>query len=147
MNFNSGPEFGSFGLENEPAIDKITRAEMLAELSLKTANNAQEFAVNQINRDPILHTMLSKVINCGPELDPDYVQHLRKMIALRLNGSVEIQVQAGQDRDFYLSMAWEARSELRELDGFKADLTGLPDMWDIAYKDLLHLEGGEPGAN
>lgn len=85
MRLGGGPEGSSFGFE-ESGISEMERLDLVRQLAGHIEASAQELGAKHINRDPIVHTMLSKVIEGGPDLDPTHAAHIRKMIALRMWG-------------------------------------------------------------
>lgn len=139
MSFNSGPEFLS-GPEREPGLSAIERLDLLAEIAARSATIAHELGAVQVNQDPVLHAMLSKVIEGGPELDPTHQSFLRKMIALRLNGLPEDVAKSETDYAFYSSAAQTVRGEIEELRGMLGE-DRLTDPWDAALQDLTDLDG------
>lgn len=141
MRFGGGPEGPSFGFE-EPGISEMERLDLMQQLAGQVEASAHELGAKQINRDPILHAMLGKVIESGPNLDPTHVAHIRKMIALRMCGLPDIAVQAARDQEFYVLAIQTVNDEIEELRAIPG-AEDLPDMWDIALQDLLGLEGEE----
>jgi hypothetical protein len=142
MGFNSGPEGPSFGFEEESGISEMERLDLMQELAGQIEASSHKISAERINQDPILHAMLGKVVEGGPELDPIHVAHLRKMIALRMCGLSDMAARAARDQEFYglaLQTVQDEIEELRAIPG--AD--DLPDMWDVALQDLLGLEGEE----
>lgn len=141
MRFGGGPEGPSFGFE-ESDVSEMERLDLMRQLAGQVEASAHELGAKQINRDPILHAMLSKVIESGPILDPTHVAHIRKMIALRMCGLPEIAAQAARDQDFYGLAILTVQDEIEELRTIPGS-DDLPDMWDIALQDLLDLEGDQ----
>lgn len=140
MSFNGGPNFPSF--DSEPGISEIDRLDLMRSAAAEVEATAHEFASREISRDPILHTLLGKVVEGGAELDRTHLAHLRKIIALRLSGLHDIAAQAAQDQDFFELMSTTVQAEIEELNAL-AEANELPDLWDIAYEDLLRLESEE----
>lgn len=138
MSFNSGPNFPSFSFE-ESGVSGLERLDFMRSVAAEIEATAHEFAAREINRDPVLHTLLSTIIEGGAELDPQYLSHLRKIATLRLAALQDVAIQVAQDQEFFTLMSVTLRSEINELDTL-AEANELPDMWDIAYRDLLQLE-------
>ena len=141
MRFGGGPEGPSFGFE-ESGISEMERLDLMQQLAGQVEASAHELGAKQINRDPILHAMLDKVIESGPNLDPTHLAHIRKMIALRMCGLPDISAQAAKDQEFYGLAIQTVHDEIEELRTMLG-AEDLPDMWDIALQDLLGLEGEE----
>lgn len=83
---------------------------------------------------------MRKVIEGGAALDPSHADHIRRIIALKLGGLTTATVQAAQDQNFFELAATTVEAEIIELHTFAKD-EDLPDLWDIAYEDLLRLKG------
>lgn len=141
MRFGGGPEGSSFGFE-EVGISELERLDLMRAVAAEVEVTAHKFATSEINRDPLLHTLLGKVVESGAELDDIHLAHLRKMIALKLGGLHDIATQAAQDQKFFGLMSSVVETEIEELNAL-AEANKLPDLWDIAYEDLLRLEGNE----
>jgi hypothetical protein len=136
-----GPDFGGF--EGETALSQIERSQMLAELARTQQEMAHEHAAAEVAKNPELLAMLGKLIEGGPELSPEATAHLRRMIALSYNFYAYAQqaADAAIDEELHGMVVESLQGELDELDRM-AESETLPDLWDIAYEDLLRLEGG-----
>ena len=139
MSFGRGPEGPSFSFE-ESRLSEMERLDLMRQLARQVEASAMKLGAEQINRDPILHTMLTKVIEGGPDLDPTHIAHMRKMIALRMCGLPDVSAQAASDQAFYGLAIQTVQYEIEELKSIPG-AENLPDMWDIALQDLLGLEG------
>jgi len=138
MGIESGPSF----YEGEPAVSEFARAELMLDLATEKARLLGEGLTREIARNPELDAMLGKLIECGPDMDPHTKAHLRRMISLWIGTHRDMIVDANHDVDFFRTVLQELQSELDEMADFETDLSELPDLWDIAYKDLLDLENG-----
>lgn len=138
------PEFGGFGYEGETALSEIERSQMLAELARTRQEIAHGHAAAEVAGNPELHAMLGKLIEGGPELSPGTRAHLRRMIALSYNFYTYARqsADAAIDEEFYGVVIGALQGELDELNAMAED-ERLPDLWDVAYEDLLRLEGNE----
>jgi hypothetical protein len=85
--------------------------------------------------------MMTKLIEGGPELDPDTKAHLRRMIALWIGAHTDAMIQDQSEVEFYRMAAMEVQRELDELKGLESQLDDLPDLWDMALEDLIRFEG------
>jgi len=138
------PEFGVFGYEGETALSEMERSQMLAELARTQQEVAHEHAAAEVAENPELLAMLGKLVEGGPELSPGARAHLRRMIALSYNLYAYAQqaVDAAVDEELHGIVIGTLQGELDELHAM-AEGERLPDLWDMAYKDLLRLEGNE----
>jgi hypothetical protein len=141
MRFGGSPEGPSFNFE-ESGLSETERLDLMRNLAAEIEASAHELSVSQINRDPILHTILGKVIESGPNLDPAHLAHLRRIITLRLAGMPDIAAQASRDQEFFQIAINTVQEEIDELSAIPG-ASELPDMWDIALEDLLRLEDEE----
>jgi hypothetical protein len=141
MRFGGGPEEPSFGFE-ESGLSETERLELMLNLASEIEASAHELSASQINRDPILHTILGKVTESGPNLGPTHLAHLRRIITLRLAGMPDIAAQAARDQEFFQIAIHTVQDEIDELNAIPG-ADELPDMWDIALEDLLKLEDEE----
>jgi hypothetical protein len=139
---NGGPEGPSFNFDREPGISEIERLGLMRELAASVEATANKFAVNALQRDPISHTLLGKIVESGPEYDPTTLAHMRKMLALRLFGLPDIAARAASDREFFDIAIMSVSYEIDELESIPG-ADELPDMWDIALEDLLRLQNEE----
>jgi hypothetical protein len=135
------PDFAGYP-ESEPAVSEIARADLMRELAVYKERVANEAISRQIIRQPELAAMLGKYLESGPELDPDIRAHLRKMIALWIGRGIEFAIEAGYEASFYELVRDQVILELEELSDLEADVSDIPDLWDLAAQDLFRLEGG-----
>lgn len=138
MGIESGPNF----YEGEPAVSEMARAELLTDLAFERARIIGDGVSAEIAANPELNAMMSKLIECGPGMDPAAQAHLRRMVSLWIGRHIDAIVDANSDGDFYRAATQELQAELDEMSGFEDDLSDLPDLWDIAYQDLLDFENG-----
>src|SRR5688500_4035841 len=108
-----GPEYGF--VESGPAAEEMARAELCAGIAEAVEARAQEMAAAEISQDPLLQSMMSKLIESGVELDVDLKAHLRKMVALRIGTLLGEGVQAGSDGTFFRMLEDEISLELNEM--------------------------------
>ena len=135
-------ESGSF-YEGPTAVDQLEMARIKLELAQAIEASSVEAGSQEINRDPLLHSILTKIIESGPELNPDIVRHLRKMVALRIGHLIEAGLRAGDDAEFWALVQSEVMDEIEALKNLEG-LEDLPDpSWDFALQDLLELEDEE----
>lgn len=133
------PEFGSGHSEGLTALEEQERLELSRELAQCIEVAANMATAEAINGDPMLHAMLSKLIEGGPELYPPTRAHLRKMIALHLHPFDKVRQQAAIDVSFFDATSQQVQQEVEELKSMEG-LENLPDLWDIALQDLLRLD-------
>lgn len=136
------PEFGG-SFDGETALSQMERSQMLAELARARQEAAQAGASAEVAARPELLAMLGKLIESGPEWSPQVTAHLRRMIALHYNfyGYVQQAADAAVDEELHGIVLNTVQGELDELNRLAEGET-LPDMWDIAYEDLMRLDGG-----
>jgi hypothetical protein len=133
-----GPSF----YEGERAIDEVARAELCVEIAREVEARANETIAVEIASDPILEAMMATLIEKSLEWDPYRRDHLRKMIALRLNTTNQIVLQAVQEAEFFDRVVYEIERELDELESIPG-LEDMADPWDSALQDLLGLYGSD----
>jgi DNA-binding phage protein len=137
------PEGNNFNrYENESGISKLDRLRLMEEIAVSYAEIVHEMATRKINSDPLLQALLGKIVESGPELDPTYLAHLRKIVALRMSGLPEIAEQIALDREFYAIILEITENEIVQLNALIEEKHP-SDAWDIALEDLSHLEGGD----
>lgn len=137
-----GPEFGRF--EGETALSEIERSQMLAELARSRQEVAHEHAAAEVAGNPELLAMLGKLVEGGPELSPEATAHLRRMIALSYNfyAYAKQAADAAVDEELHGIVIGALQGELDELYAM-TEGERLPDLWDVAYEDLMRLEGND----
>jgi hypothetical protein len=138
-------EFGRSGYEQETALSEIERHETLAELARDRQMIMDGLAAGEVGKHPGLMAILSKLIEGGPELSSDHRGHLRRMAAIyydTYSDYARASQNAEMDADLHEMAATSIQAELVELEVGE----GWPDMWDVAYEDLLKLESGDQGA-
>lgn len=140
MTFNS-QEFGS--PDGETALSVLERSELNREVARRREEAAHSRAAKEIAANPELTAMLATLIEGAGELSEQTKAHLRKMIAIsyHLYGYTTEAVDAAREQQFYTLVIDTVQDELDEL-GELLDDGALPDLWDIAYEDLVRLEGG-----
>lgn len=138
------PEFGGFGYEGETALSEIERSQMLAELARAQQEAAHKYAAAEVAENPELLAMLGKLVEGGPELSAGVRAHLRRMIALSYNfyAYAKQAADAAIDEELHGIVIGALQGELDELHAL-AEGERLPDLWDVAYEDLIRLEGNE----
>lgn len=134
-------EVPSFGPE-ESGISELERLALMNSIAARVEASTHELAASEINRDPMLHALLGKIVEGGAELDPSHLAHLRKILALRLGSLPEMAEQAAQDQAFFDLMSTTIHAEIDELNAFAED-SEPPEIWGIACDDLLWLESDE----
>ncbi len=138
MSFKHGPEVPLFWHE-ESSPSELERLYLMQGLAVGTDRIAQELGASQNTQGPILRIMLGKLIEGGPNLCPNHVSHLRRMIALGLRGLPDIVTQAEADQELVRLAEHTVSGEIKELNSIpKAD--EFPYPWDIAVEDLCRLE-------
>lgn len=112
MGMESGPSF----YEGDSAASEIARAELLVDLATERAKIIGEGVSTEIASRPELDAMMSKLIECGSEMDPPTKTHLRRMASLWIRTHIEAIVAAESDVAFYRGVIQEIPNRIRRND-------------------------------
>lgn len=141
MENEQGYEFGPVIPQQEFNLGGVERAGLMYDISERSNEAALESAAETIGQDNNLFAMMSTLMEKGPSLGPDTRDHLRRMIAVHVDGFLEAAVNSGNNIRLYEDAAFEVRDEMNEMSELPQDSDSWPMEWNFAMEDAASLNG------
>lgn len=127
--------------ESEPAVLQIMHAELRAEAARAVEQFAGAEIGRQVSSDQQLQAAITELQGSGEQSDPVFRSNMRQVVAERIGYLLYHGRQARTRHEYFRLVAAEIGQELQAMADLEAGVSDVPDLWDLAYEELLASEG------
>ncbi|HTE57208.1 MAG TPA: hypothetical protein VK694_00535 [Verrucomicrobiae bacterium] len=135
-----GPDAGSYP-ESAPAILQIVYAEVRADAARAIVYFADVEIGRQVRSDLQLQAAITELRENGDQSDPVFRSNMRDVVADRIGRFLYHGKQARERFNTFTAEATQVTQELEAMADLEADVSDMPDLWDLSYEKLLASEG------